>query len=313
MKQEGKYIFNLCQNLVFCLLIIGVIFQFGCKQAEQNTEESKNNESAEKISPGEKQQAQEEALSDITGDDEKAVEKTGQFEETSEKPGKTPDDKTIVATVNGIPIYKEELIGKSTNDAIENEIFYVAGLEKGFDEKFADQINDYKKRIISSAVKKERLKDLEEVKVTEEDMKTYYKNNESKYMHLIVQQISVKDEAIAKEVMEKAEAGEEFKDIASGYRENNTDVRVKEFRLPTQYNDLFEEKKIGSLSEIQTGIQGYELFKITEIQRIPFKKAEQAIRHDISSQRKAENMSEYARELKEKYGIEVDIKNEFQN
>lgn len=308
------------KSALFSLFIV-LTLSLGCQQAEEQSKDEATETTTEEATPDEQKEEGDEADSkDQTSEeasgkaeqDISADSGISQTPESEDSAAADADGKTVVATVNGNPVYKRDLRAKSLDDVIENEIFYQAGLEMGYDKRFADQINDYKKRIISSAVRKEKLNKLTDSKVTDEDMKAYYKENEGKYMHLVVEQISVKDEKVAEEIREKALGGEEFKDIAKDYTDKKVDVRVKEFRLPTHYNHIFKEKKIGSLSETQKGVQGFELFRITEIQRIPFEKAKPALRHNVLSQRKAEAMSQYAQELSEKYGIEIDIKKEQQ-
>lgn len=301
------------KSLLF-LLFIAVTISLGCRQAEEQPEDAGTDTTSEEVASQEQEETKEttEESSEMTDTDTEADEEsadTGETETKTETDAKETGDDKVIAIVNGNPIYEKELRGNKTlDDLIMNEIFYLEGLDRGLDEKFEKQVNDYKKRIITSAVHKQMINKISDPEVTEEEMKEYYENNKSKYTHLTVKQLSVEDEDSAKEIRTKLLDGKTAEDITEEYEDGDTAVTVRETRLPTNLNDRFDKLESGSVSEVVKGQRGYDVMVITQVQSIPFEKAKPAIRHNVIGTKRGEAMQREADKIKEKLGIEVEIK-----
>lgn len=311
MNTVNSFIHNAGSKSLLFLLFLAVTISFGCRQAEEQPEEAGTDTTSEEVASQEQEEVTEEP-SEMTDTDTEAAEKsadTGETEAKTEKATKKTGDNKVVATVNGNPIYEKDLRGNKTlDDVIMNEIFYLEGLDRGLDKKFEKQVNNYKKRIITSSVRKQMINKISDPEVTEEEMKEYYENNKSKYTHLTVKQLSVEDEDTAKEIRKKLLDGKTVDDITKEYQDGDTVVTVRENRLPTNLNNRFDKMETGAVSEVVKGKRGYDVMVITQVQSIPFQKAKPAIRHNVIGTKRGEAMQREADKIKEELGIEVEIK-----
>jgi len=216
--------------------------------------------------------------------------------------------KKVVARVNGRPIYEDELKGRPLETVIDYEILYEAGLKQGLDKKVEKAVEDYRKRLILTALQKEIMNNLpKEENVSDEEIEKYYKENESEYRYLRIKEIAVEDKNLAEEIHKRALKGEDFEKIASDYSKSGTRITVRDLRFNMTYNDFFSGKDVGSVSEVVQEGNQFKILKLTEIKEIPHYKVMEAIRHTILAKRKAQAVHEFAEKFKNENKIEVEI------
>lgn len=288
---------NMVSKSAFFALFIALTLSLGCQQAEEQSADETTETTTEEVTSDE----QKDEGDGMDSKDQASEEPSGDTTES-----KTGDDE-VVATVNGNPIYESDLKNQDLDTAIRNEIFYIDGINRGYDERFAKQFDNYKKRMISSTVRKEYFNQVPKQQATEEEMKEYYKDNEIKYTHLAVNQLTLQDEDTAEEVREKAAGGTPFEDIIAEYKEKGVSISSKEYRLPTHYNGFFDKLEVGSVSDVQKNQNGFQVLKIKQVQKIPFEKAKPAIRHAVIALKRDKVMDEFAEKIKEENNIEVKI------
>jgi hypothetical protein len=216
----------------------------------------------------------------------------------------------IVARVNGRPIYEGDLRGASLQEAIDEEILYQEGLKRGLDKQFEKAVEDYKKRLIVSALKKDIMGNLpkeSEAAVTDKEVEDYYKENQSKYRILRLKEIVVEDKGLAEEIHKRALAGEDLEKIASDYSKSGKSVVVRDSRWNRRYNDLFSGKAVGAISDVIQEGNKFKILKLVETKDIPLNKVKQFIKYNILAKRRADAMHEFAEKIKKENNIKVEI------
>jgi foldase protein PrsA len=98
--------------------------------------------------------------------------------------------------------------------------------------------------------------------VTDEDVAAYYASNQSQFMSIKASHILMKDEAKAKEVLEKAKSGENFNDLAVQYSE---DPSAKENK-----GELGYFRKGDMVSEFETAAFALQTGQISNLVKTDF-------------------------------------------
>jgi hypothetical protein len=228
----------------------------------------------------------------------------------SEEAGKA--EKTVVARVNGTPIYKEELRGMPLQSAINDEILYQEGLNQGLDKKLADKVNEYKRTIIIGNVKKEimlKAAKNEPKTVNDEEIQEYYNSHKDRYgePNLRLKAIFSEDKDIADEIHKKALNGEEFEKIASEYSDSGKKVTVQQRGFTNVYDERFNVLEVGQISNVFKTARGYVTLKIIEISNQPSRGQKQKIRFDILNQRRADALEKGIEQIKKANNVKVQI------
>ena len=220
--------------------------------------------------------------------------------------------KTVVARVNGRPIYKEDLRNRPLEGAIDYEILYEAGLKKGLDKKVERTVEDYKKRLVVTALQRDLVSNLPKEEASEQEILEYYNNNKSKYVSLGIKEITVEDKNLADEIDKKALAGEEFEKIVADYSNSGKKITLDDSRFNRKYNNRFAALEVGSVSEVIEDGNTFKIVKITEVREMPFDKVKQAVKYTIGAQKKGQVIHEYAEKMKNENNIKVEIIEETQ-
>ncbi|WP_226670070.1 peptidylprolyl isomerase [Metabacillus litoralis] len=127
-----------------------------------------------------------------------------------------------------------------------------------------------------------------EVKVTDEDLKAYYDTLEGqvKASHILVA-----DEATAKEVKKKLDAGEKFEDLAKEYStdpgsaQNGGDLGwFGEGAMVKEFQDAAFKLKEGEVSAPVKSEFGYHIIKVTETVK-PFEEMKEDLKEDVRKQK----------------------------
>ncbi len=230
----------------------------------------------------------------------------GEKKEEAQK-SKTTADKTVVARVNGKPIYENDLKGRPLEDAIDYEILYEVGLKQGLDKKVDKQLEDYRKRLIVAVLLKDIKTNLPKEEVSDQEIEEYYKQKADKFKLMTFKEIVVEDQNIANEIHKRALKGEDFEKIASDYSEPGTNVQVRDLRFNKKYNDRFIGKEIGSVSEIIQEGNNFVILKLTEVKELPFSLTAPAIKNSIIATKRAQAVHNFAEKAKNENNIKVEI------
>jgi|GEM_PF-1092851 len=219
------------------------------------------------------------------------------------------EGKTVVAYVNGRPIYKEDLRGRSLQDAIDLEILYEEGLRRGLDKELEDKIEDFKKRQIVTTLQREILKNVKvsPSEITEKEIEEYYNQNKDKYRYLVLKEIVTDDKSIAEDIQKRALNGEDLEKIASEYSQAGKKVTVRDVRNPRKYNKVFSGNEIGSVSQIIEEGEEFKILKLVNVKEIPLSKAKQAIKYNLVARKRADAIHEFAEKVKKEHKIKVEI------
>lgn len=228
---------------------------------------------------------------------------------TKQEPQAGQGDKTLLARVNGIPIYKEDLQGRRLQGAIRDEILYQEGLKQGLDKKFEKDIENYKKRLIVESVKRDLLQNIAEQEASDEEIEKHYKENLDKYTFLSLTEISTGDKNTAEEIRNKLVDGANPTQIASEYSKSGVKVTPINLRFVKKYNDLFEKKEAGQVSKIVEEGDQFKVFVITNVRSIPLLKAKTSIQHNVMARKRGQAIQEMVEKMKKENNITVEIIN----
>ena len=155
-----------------------------------------------------------------------------------------------------------------------------------------------------------------DIEITEEDMETYFEENKADFAQpeqVRASHILVEDEATAKEVLEKINAGEDFAELAKEYStdgsaENGGDLG---FFGTGEMVEAFETAafalEVGEVSDIVETEHGYHIIKVTDKQEAAdavYEDHKEEIKEILIEEEMNANYSTWLEELKESYDIE---------
>ncbi len=272
------------------LLILPAVIMTACgapDKGENKAEDKTVNESSNK-SP---EQAQSQAQSMV---------------KTDPKPQK---DSKVVARVNGVPIYQDELKGRPLQHLITEEVLYQKGLGLGLDEKYAEKVRDYKKQLIVHDLKTEILENLPPTKeVSDEEIQNYYDNNTERYTFVRMYEVGFADKNLGDEILGKVKSEEDLTEIVNAYVESGANVAGRDLGFNRKMVREFDSVELGSVTGVITKPDGsYSVIKIVEIKPIPLRQTERPIRRLLEAKRKGYANDNYANQIIEESGIEVEI------
>jgi len=126
---------------------------------------------------------------------------------------------------------------------------------------------------------------IQDVKVTEEELKSYYDNlkPEVKARHILVE-----DEATAKEVKQKLDAGEDFAELAKEYSKDATAQSggdlgwLIESQLDQDFAKVAFQLKQGEISDPVKSQFGWHIIQATEVvEKKPFEEMKEEVEYDV--------------------------------
>lgn len=261
---------------VFAFFFLIVVSVSGCTQSEKK----------EEVKPG-------------TKTEEQAA--------TGEQPQPEQGDKKLLARVNGVPIYKEDLQGRRLQGAIRDEILYQEGLKQGLDKKYEKDIENYKKRLIVESVKRDLLLNTAQQEASDEEVEELYNKNRDKYTFLSLTVVSTGDKNTAEEIRNKLLEGANPTQIASEYSKSGVKVNPTNLRLVKKYNELFEKKEPGQVSKIVEEGDQFKIFVITDARSIPLLKAKQSIQHNLMARKRGQAVQDMVEKIKKENNVQVEV------
>ncbi len=218
-------------------------------------------------------------------------------------------DSKVVARVNGVPIYEDELKGRPLQYLITEEVLYQKGLGLGLGEKYAEKIRDYNKQLIVHDLKMDILENLPPTKeISDEEVKAYYDNNPERYTFVRMHEVGFVDKNLGDEILAKVKNGEDLTEIVNAYVESGANVVGRDLGFNREMVKEFDNIELGAVTDVLTKPDGsYSVIKIVEIKPIPLRQTERAIRQLLEAKRKSYANDNYANQIIEENGIEVEI------
>lgn len=217
------------------------------------------------------------------------------------------EGKTLLARVNGNPIYKEDLNGKSLKGAIRDEILYQEGLKQGLDKKFEKDVENYKRRIVVEAVKNDLLQNIAKQEVTDEEIEEQYNRNLDKYTFLSLTEVSAGDKNTAEEIRKKLIEGADVNQIASEYAKSGIKISPANFGFVKKYNNLFQKKEPGQISKVVEENGQFKVFTIMDVRSIPFVKAQKSLQYNVMARKRGRIIDDLVEKIKKDNNITVEI------
>ena len=217
-------------------------------------------------------------------------------------------DSKVVAYVNGVPVYEDELRG-TVDRAITDEILYQEGLRRGIDKKYEQQVDDFKTSLVVREVRIDLMEDLPPMKaVTDEDITAYYDSNKEKYSAYHTVEINYSDENLGPKILELAGEGKELREIANSLAGEDPKIIFNDLGTRREFVQYFDDKEVGALSEIVKKPDGtYSILKIVEVKETPLANVRFSIRNNLEARRKAASIEKKSREIARENNMEIEI------
>lgn len=216
----------------------------------------------------------------------------------------------VVARVNGVPIYEDELNGRRVDSLVTDEILYQTGLKQGLEKKYQDKIRNYQMSLVVRDIENSITANLPpEKEITDKDLQEFYDaNKDANYTNYRVEEINFQDEKLGERIITMAKEGKSFQDIAKELSSDKSQVTVKDLGFNKKLNIYFQGKEPGAISEVITKQDGaYSVLKILEIKEIPYGSVKNAIKYTIEARRKGAAYNQAAKELAKENGFTVEI------
>ncbi|MEE9251738.1 MAG: hypothetical protein V3U74_00070, partial [Thermodesulfobacteriota bacterium] len=220
------------------------------------------------------------------------------------------EDKTLIARINGAPIYKEDLRGERLGKLITMEILYIEGLRRGIDKspKVKDLPEEQKKTKIIDTLKSDLMRTMPKPRdVTRKEAMKYYNENEAKYTNVIAKQIIVSDKTLAEEIREKAVAGGDLDKIAAEYAKAGKELTVNPKNVRKKEEGIFAKFEVGAVSPVREKGEQFEILQISELRKKPFKQAYKAITRNITGKKNRATAKKMLDRFVEENNISIEI------
>jgi hypothetical protein len=218
----------------------------------------------------------------------------------------TAGEKRIVALVNNVPVYEDDLGEVPAQGLIENEILYQVGLKRGLDKNFENEINAYKKRLIVSAVETEIINQLPS-QITQSAIEEYYNENEDRFTDFQIKKIETKDKDMAEEIQKRLKSDEDIENIAKEYSLKTQSSNVRGLPFIETYKDQFRAYDVGSVSEIVNQGNEFQISIIVAKNIVPLPKVYNTIKYMLQEQTGKRAIQEFAENVKKEKKLNGDI------
>lgn len=229
--------------------------------------------------------------------------------DTTVKRIKPERDSKVVARVNGVPIYEDELDGKPIDTLITEEILYQEGLKRGLLDKYENQVMAFQMSLIVNDVKRSILDDMPPTKpITNEDIEKYYQDSIDKYRYAKLQEINFADKNLGEEIKQMAAEGKELQDIEDKYAESGNEVTVRDLGYNKELLTHFSVVEQGAVTDVIEKSDGtFSILRIVEVKETPIQHSRAAIRSALEARRHATAINSYASNLVEENDMNIEI------
>jgi len=238
----------------------------------------------------------------VSGKEQGSNKTNGRFK--PEKSGK------VVARVNGVPIYEEELRGQPVESLVTDEILYQEGLSEGIEKKYEDKVTQFQMNLVVRDVKDKILAGMPpEKEMTDQELQDYYNSNKDlNYTNIRVQEINFTDKKLGEQILKMAQDGKDFNEIVKELPDTGSEFKVNQLGFDKKLNMYFDAMEVGEISPVIEKKDGtYSVLEIQEVTVIPFETARNAIKFVVKARKKGAAFKEYAQKIaKEKnYNVEI--------
>lgn len=231
---------------------------------------------------------------------------------TNQEPAsyKPESSSKVVARVNGVPIYKDELNGRPVDSLVTDEILYQEGLKEGLEKKFQNKIREYQMTLVVREIKNRVLDKMPpEKEITEKDIRDYYNSvKDSKYTTYRIEEINFQNEKQGEQIIKMAKEGKSFEDIAKSLSNAESQVTAQDLGFNKDMTIYFESREVGSISNVVSKKDGaFSVLKITEAKETPYNSVKNTIKYVIEARRKGAAYDQAAKEIAKENGFTVEI------
>jgi hypothetical protein len=231
---------------------------------------------------------------------------------TNQQPASYKPEKSakVVARVNGVPIYEDDLNGRPVDSLVTDEILYQEGLKEGLEKKYQDKVRNYQMSLVVREIKNKIIDQLPpEREITDKDLLEYYNSaKDSIYTKYRIEEINFQNEKLGEQIITMAKEGKSFQDIAKVISEADSQATVNDLGFNNKLNIYFKTNEPGSISEVIRKQDGaYSVLKILEINVVPYNSVKNNIKYAIKARRKAADYDQSAREIAKENGFTVEI------
>jgi hypothetical protein len=244
---------------------------------------------------------------------DKDTEKATDSKQISEQ--KSELDKTVVAKVNDVPIYRYSLDQNLVNplkEAIVREVLLQKAVNDGVVEKIdlsnvnSDNPKESRKmaQYLFSTDQTMRRKILENVnvnqKITDQDINNYYNKHINNYTYVRTLRFTVgSDEETANNVRKMFVGGSTVNDIRDEYGDQNLKIVVEERKMTNDplILDNFDVIEVGAIGKPIRYTGNYDIYKITEIKKVSVDTIKASIKQNIKSNKKRDAIYNYVDNL----------------
>lgn len=231
---------------------------------------------------------------------------------TNQEPAsyKPESSSKVVARVNGVPIYEDELNGRPVDSLVTDEILYQEGLKEGLEKKFQNKIREYQMTLVVREIKNRVIDKMPlEEEITDKDLRDYYNSvKDSKYTTYRIEEINFQDEKQGEQIIKMAKEGKSFEDIAKSLSNADSQVTAKDLGFNKDMKIYFESREVGSISNVVNKKDGaFSLLKITEAKETPYNSVKNTIKYVIEAKRKGAAYDQAAKEIAKENGFTVEI------
>jgi len=230
-----------------------------------------------------------------------------------EEANQVDQSKTVVAMVNDVPIYREDLRGFDVQKALQKELLYQYGLKQGYlDDSIKQRVENFKKSLVISKVKIDAIKDYMALNpVTPEEIDSEYKQNKQQFTYLKLNELEIADKDTADKVYNEAKSGTSLKDLGSKYGDK---VKFSEMdRSTKRFNRFFNDLKPGSVSELINNNGKYYIYKVEDTTQLPTPDVRRRLRLEKEAEKKRTAINNLVQKIKQSGDFKVKMMNNSSN
>lgn len=196
-----------------------------------------------------------------------------------------------------------------------DDMIYKEGLKRGLDKDKIIQkpFENFKRNLVTNEFKKKLIPHPSTLdKVSQEEIENYFEGKKSKFTKLDLELLIIEDRKIAEEMHKLAISGEDFKTLFDKYQQNgsNSNIKFRKLFYNNRSYNLFNEIKVGSVSDIIIEGNKFKILKIKNIRLDPISKVKSLIEFYILMKKRDDALANIANEFKEKNNIKIEILSE---